>query len=310
MDTWVAILLGLVALALVYGISAYIFAQITLKPKRQPVVAFPSDYGMKYEDVQFQSLEGLTLKGWFIPGNPRKVLIMTHPLFCNRHGFLVKYKSVFMATKTNIDLLLAMKALNNAGYSILTFDFRNHGMSDNGMTGVGITEYKDVLGALEYLKHREDLAQADLGLVGFCMGANSMIVALSQATARFSQARCLVAVQPITMSVFVRSYLRSNFSPLGLVLLPMINLIRRLFGGYPLQEMSPRKYVKDIPVPTLFAQGKVDPWTELDDLQGLYDATMASKDLWWLETRSRPEAYQYVSEHPHRMIEFINSYMQ
>jgi pimeloyl-ACP methyl ester carboxylesterase len=309
MDAWLVIILVLSALVLSYGVISYIFAQITLNPRRQPVVASPADLGMNYEDVEFRSLDGLRLRGWFIPGDPRKLLLMTHPLFCNRHGFLVKNKSVFMATKTNINFLPAMKAFNDAGYSILTFDFRNHGASEHGLTGVGMTEYQDVLGAVEYLKQRPELAEAALGLVGFCMGANSMILALSRDPAQFARARCLIAVQPISMDVFVRSYMRSNFGWIGLTFLPMVNLIRQWLGGYPFKVMSPGKYIKDITTPTLYVQGKVDPWTEVADIQNFYDTTVAPKDFWWLDTDCRPEAYQYVSEHPQRLIDFLNRHL-
>jgi fermentation-respiration switch protein FrsA (DUF1100 family) len=303
--------LSIIALGTIYVVTCYIFAQLTLNPKRQPVVATPADYGLSYEDVEFHSLDGLGLKGWFMPGDPRKVLLVTHPMFCNRHGFLVKHKSVFMATRTDIDLLLAIQALNRAGYSVLTFDFRNHGESGDGLTGVGLNEYQDVLGAIEYLKSRADVGDADLGLVAFCMGANATIVALSRAPESFANARCLVAIQPISMSVFVRSYLRSVYSQLGLIVLPLTEFIRRLLGGHPLEDMSPRMYVKDIRLPTLYVQGRVDPWTELSDIQGFYDATSDPKQFWWLEeTRSRPEAYQYVSENPQRMIKFLDAWME
>ena len=182
------LIFSLVLLGAIYVLTCYIFAQLTLNPKRQPVVASPADHGLEYEEVEFYSLDNLRLKGWFIPGNPRKVLLVTHPMYCNRHGFLVRNKSAFMATSTDIDLLLFVKALNRAGYSILTFDFRNHGASDDGITGVGLNEYQDVLGALEYLERRTDLAEAELGLVGFCMGANATIVALSRDPRRFSMA--------------------------------------------------------------------------------------------------------------------------
>jgi pimeloyl-ACP methyl ester carboxylesterase len=216
-----------------------------------------------------------------------------------------------MATKTDIDLLLSIKALNKAGYSILTFDFRNHGVSDDGITGVGLNEYQDVLGALEFIKNRADLVEAEIGLIGFCMGANATILALSKAADRFSMAKCLVAIQPISMSVFVRSYIRSTYTRLGLITLPLTEFIRRQLGGHPLTEMSPLGYIKDITLPTLYVQGRSDPWTELSDIQGFYDNTLASKKFWWLEeTRSRPEAYQYVGEHPGPMIEFINAHMQ
>jgi pimeloyl-ACP methyl ester carboxylesterase len=296
-------------LGAIYVGTCYVFAQLTLNPKRQPVVASPAGYGLEYEEVEFPSLDGLRLKGWFIPGNPRKVLLVTHPMYCNRHGFLVRNKSILMATRTDIDLLLSIQALNRAGYSVLVFDFRNHGESDDGLTGVGLNEYQDVLGALAYLEGRPELAGADLGLVAFCMGANATIVAMSRAPEAFSKARCLVAIQPISMSVFVRSYVRSTYTRLGTVVLPLTDRIRRWLGGHPLEAMSPREYVKDITVPTLYVQGKVDPWTELSDIEGFYEATVAPKEFWWLDTDSRPAAYQYVGEHPQRMLGFVDAHM-
>jgi esterase/lipase len=305
------LILGLIFLGVLYAATCYIFAQLTLNPKRQPVVASPADYGLEYEEVEFRSLDGLSLTGWFVPGDPRKVLLVTHPMYCNRQGFLVRYKSIFMAARTDFDLLLSIKALNRAGYSVLAFDFRNHGESDDGLTGVGLNEYQDVLGAVEYLEGREDLADAELGMVAFCMGANATIVALSRNPDRVSRACCLVAIQPVSFSVFIRSYLKSTYTRLGLIALPLTELIRRWLGGHPLEAMSPREYIKDIAIPTLYVQGRVDPWTELSDIQGFYDATTVPKQFWWLETtRSRLEAYQYVGENPQPMIEFIDACMK
>ena len=193
---------------------------------------------------------------------------------------------------------------------MLTFDFRNHGESDHGLTGVGLNEYQDVLGALKYLESRPDLEGADVGLVAFCMGANSTIVAMGRDPGAFSKARCLVAVQPISMDVFVRSYLRSTYTALGTILLPLTDRIRRWLEGYSLETMSPREYVKDIAVLTLYVQGKVDPWTELPDVESMYEETQAPKEFWWLDTDCRPAAYQYVGEHPQRMIEFVDSHMR
>jgi pimeloyl-ACP methyl ester carboxylesterase len=273
-------------------------------------VASPADYGLEYKEIEFASTDKKKLKGWFIPGDPHKVLLVTHPMYCNRHGFLVRNKSVFMATKTDIELLLSIRALNRAGYSVFTFDFRNHGESDDGITGVGLNEYQDVLGALDYLRGCTDVQDPELGLIGFCMGANAMIVAMSKDPDRFSKARCFVAIQPISMSVFVRSYIRSIYTRLGLIVLPLTELIRRLLGGHPLAEMSPLNYVKDLTLPALFVQGRNDPWTELSDIQSIYDATPAPKEFWWLETtRARPEAYQFVGENPQPMVDFVNSHM-
>jgi fermentation-respiration switch protein FrsA (DUF1100 family) len=305
------IALIILVLALSYILTCYIFALLTLNPKRQPIAATPNDYGLDYEDVEFQSSDGLNLKGWFIPGDPGRIALVTHPMYCNRHGFLVREKSIFMATRTDIELLLTVKALNRAGYSVLCFDFRNHGESQAGLTGVGLNEYQDVLGAVDYLEQHENLAQADLALVALCMGANAAIIALSKAPERFSRARCLVAVQPISMEVFVRSYVQSTYTRLGLIVLPLTDWIRQRLGGYPLGEMTPGPYVKDLKLPTLYIQGRRDDWTDLADIQGFYEVTQAPKGFQWIETSCcRPEAYQHLGLHPERMIEFLNAHMR
>jgi pimeloyl-ACP methyl ester carboxylesterase len=305
------LIIGFLFFVIIYAATCYIFAQLTLNPKRQPIESSPADYGLNYEDVEFPSSDGLNIKGWFIPGDNGKVLLVTHPMYCNRHGFLVRNKSLFMAAHTDIDLLIAMQALNEEGYSILTFDFRNHGESERGITGVGLYEYQDVVGAIEYLKKHKGFEYSSLGLVGFCMGANSIIVGMSKDPEQFTTARCLVAIQPISMLVFVRSYITSIYTQLGLVVLPLTDFIRQLLGGHSLQEMSPHNYVKDITVPTLYIQGRHDPWTELSDIQGFYENTEAPKQFHWLEnTQNRLEAYQYVCENPQIMIDFINGYMK
>jgi pimeloyl-ACP methyl ester carboxylesterase len=305
------LVISLVLLAFIYIVTCYIFAQLTLNPKRQPIEVTPSDYGLMYEDVEFKSNDGLKIRGWFIPGDPRKVILMTHPMYCNRHGFLVRNRSIFMiGANTDIDFLLAAKALNEEGYSVLTFDFRNHGDSEKGLTGVGLNEYQDILGALAYLKEDKGFSEADLGLVSFCMGANSTIVALSKSPDQMSNARCLVAVQPISMVVFVCSYIRSTYTRLGLIVMPLTDYIRRVLGGYGLEEMSPRNFVKDLKLPVLFIQSRNDSWTEFSDILGFYDNLTAPKEFLWLDKpQTRLEAYQYLNQNPEPIIEFLNTHM-
>ena len=58
----------IIAFALFVIISlaiSYIFSGVTLHSVRQPIVTTPKDYGLEYEDVEFESTDGLKLKGWF-----------------------------------------------------------------------------------------------------------------------------------------------------------------------------------------------------------------------------------------------------
>jgi pimeloyl-ACP methyl ester carboxylesterase len=308
---WIAAAV-IAALAALLGIAGYVFSTLVLHSHRQPIVRTPRDYGMDYEDVTFTSTDGLQLKGWFIPaaGVSDKAVVMTHPFPFNRHGFTPKNQGFPPLSTVAVDLLTTARALHAAGYPILLFDFRNHGESAAGVTGVGLNEYQDVLGALAYLRGRPDLQQPRLGFVSFCMGANATIIALSKGAAQVRDVRFLVAVQPVSAAVFVRQYLRAQYTPLSLPLAGIVDWIDRQRGGYALAEMSPLAYARDIRVPTLYVQARLDRWTTAADTQSFYDATPAEKELWWIDgITHRFKAYNYVGEHPERILDFVKKHI-
>jgi len=47
------------------------------------------------------------------------------------------------------------------------------------MASIGLKEYQDVTAALNYIHHRDEIKNANIGFAGFCMGANSTIIAMS-----------------------------------------------------------------------------------------------------------------------------------
>jgi pimeloyl-ACP methyl ester carboxylesterase len=309
MDLWWLYLILIVGLFLLT--TAYVFSNTIVRGRRQPIVRTPKEYGMDFEDVEFPAVDGLRLKGWFIPvaGENRRSVIITHAMPFNRHGFLVKNQGFPPLAFTDVDLLKTAQAVHQAGYPLLMFDFRNHGESASGLSGVGLEEYRDVLGALAYLRQRPDLQNPQIGFVSFCMGANATIVALSKAKEQVDDVKFLVAIQPISAIVFIVSYLNAVYTPLSLILVPILDWVVQRRGGHPLQAMTPRPYVKDLRIPTFYIQAKHDRWTELSDLQGFYDDTPPPKALWWIEEKiNRFEAYNYVGEHPERILEFINQY--
>jgi pimeloyl-ACP methyl ester carboxylesterase len=298
------------AISVVIGI---VFSGIVLRALRQPIVITPKEYGLEYEDVSFKSTDELTLKGWFIPAEPTdgrdRVIIITHPFPFNRHGFLVRNQGWLPLFKTDVDLLQIAPALHRAGYSVLMFDFRNHGESEGGLTGVGLSEYQDVLGAVEYIESRPSLHAPQIGFASFCMGANSTIVALSKGGELIEDVKFLVAVQPISVSVFFRRYMSNVYTPLSLYLIPIVDRFVQWRGGFAFKEMSPLAYAKDVQVPTLVIQAREDPWFEVSDVEGVYDALPGLKELWWIEGKMRRfEAYNHVCKNPERVIAFAQKW--
>jgi pimeloyl-ACP methyl ester carboxylesterase len=309
MPIYGTVILVIVLLAAVVLAVAYMFSGIVLHSRRQPVVRTPRDYDLGYEDVEFESTDGLTIRGWFIPapsGRTERVIVLTHPMPMNRHGFLVRNQGFPPLFKTDVDLLKMVRALHEAGYPVLAFDLRNHGESDGGITGNGLSEYQDVVGAVDYLHSRPNLGVQEIGFVCFCMGAASTMTALSKAKDRLEDARFLVAIQPVTSSVFFRCYLKDVYTPLSLFLIPTVGKLVRWRGGFALEDMAPGRFAKDIEIPTMYVQAREDRWTELSDIQGFYDATPGAEELWFIEGKMRRfEAYNYVGEHPERILAFV-----
>lgn len=59
---------------------------------RSPVCRRPSEVRLDYEDVFFPSMDGVTLEGWFIPANSKKVVICNRFTPGNRYGMLDTWK--------------------------------------------------------------------------------------------------------------------------------------------------------------------------------------------------------------------------
>jgi len=77
--------------------------------------------------------------------------------------------------------------------------------------------------------------------------------------------KCIFAVQPISMEVFVRTYIEKFITPAGAsLLMPMIKKWVICGALIRLGKMSPLEYVKDIKVPTMYVQARKRPLDEAE----------------------------------------------
>src|SRR5215210_3996121 len=101
------ILLALVVLALGYlGIGLFVATRLST-PVRQPTEQTIVDEGLDFQEVSFESTDGLDLKGWWIPeGGSSQVVVLVHGLD---------------ASKSSQYVLDTAPIYAEAGYSVLTF---------------------------------------------------------------------------------------------------------------------------------------------------------------------------------------------
>jgi pimeloyl-ACP methyl ester carboxylesterase len=310
------IVVGLLSVAIFgYVAVCYLLSRTVIYLDRQPLPKTPKDYGMDFQSIEFKAADGVNIKGWLIPAKSNKLIVITHVGGLTKYGSTQQFSSFSKLYNEEIEFLKIAGHLHNEGYGVLMFDFRNHGESDpspnGGKAGIGLEEYQDVVAAMDYIQRNESLKDKEVGFVSFCMGANSTIIAMSKQPDSFGNVKCLVAVQPISMEVFVRNYLRSRMTRFGATLLfPLIKLFVNLQSKYLLQDMSPARFVRDLKVPTLYVQTRNDPWTELSDIRGFYENTPTEKEFFWIEGKThRFQGYQYFGEHPEKMLEWLKKWM-
>ena len=105
---------------------------------RSPILHWPSEQDLDYEDVTFPALDGVPLEGWFIPARGSdKLIIANHPMGFSRSGIpahLEPWKSIWAPSGNDFEVNLVpdYKILHDAGYNVLAYDLRNFGLSGGG----------------------------------------------------------------------------------------------------------------------------------------------------------------------------------
>jgi pimeloyl-ACP methyl ester carboxylesterase len=283
---------------------------------RTPVLRRPSDYGMEYEDCFFPALDGVPLEAWFIPAKSDKLLIVNHPMTCNRYGFpghLPPWNTMFGGFEVNF--LPELKHLHDAGYNILTYDLRNCGLSgeaNGGISGLGLLECRDVVGSLRYAKSRKDLAAMTTGLFSRCMGGNSTIIAMAKWPEEFTHIKALVLLNVVSGKTFIERGAENVGGDPGKAAKMLDERLREL-TGFRLDEETPLPYAKHVKVPTLMAQLRRDFLVHAErDGQTIFDALGAQeKELLWIDkSNQRFYAYNHFGQHPERLLGWFAKYIR
>ena len=151
-------LVGVAAWVGLTGWTALRVHRVT-SPERQ-VEALPDFESMQIRvtEVEFPSADGMTLRGWWMPGNEGLPPI----LLCHDRG---------SSKRSMINLAIALR---EKGFAVLMFDFRGHGESAGKRSSLGMLEKRDVTGALDWLAGKNPRR---VGVFGAGMGAHAAVLA-------------------------------------------------------------------------------------------------------------------------------------
>ncbi|GAA4668791.1 MULTISPECIES: alpha/beta hydrolase family protein [Amycolatopsis] len=285
---------------------------------RSPILHTPAEYGLAYEDVTFPALDGVPLEGWFIPApGADRVVIVNHPRWFSRAGLpshLEPWRSIGAPAGNDfeVDFLPDYRLLHDAGYHVLTYDLRNFGHSgaaNGGVTSGGRFEARDVVGSLRYVRGRPELRGLPVGLFSRCLGCNATLFAMSWYPEEFGDVRCLVGCQPLSVRFVLERGLERAGVPAGRID-DLEELIRR-HTSFRLDDMSPLGAAGDVTVPAFLYQVRDDAMTRPEDVQSVYDAIPAEKDLYWIEgTTRRWDGYTYFQRDPGRVLGWLDRHLR
>lgn len=113
----------------------------------------PAGIGVQFEDVYFETADGVNLHGWFLPGRTSRVLLFFH------------------GNAGNISHRLpSIRQFLDLGLSVFIIDYRGYGQSGGKTTEAGT--YEDANAAWRYLTETRGLAAGDIVIFGRSLGGS------------------------------------------------------------------------------------------------------------------------------------------
>lgn len=244
----------------------------------------PADFGFAVEAVHFAAADGITLRGWFVPGetSTRAAVLL--------HG----------NGSTRDQMIARARLLRAHGFAVLLYDARGHGESEGSRVSFGLHETRDLLGALDYLRSR---GATEIG----CLGASQGGATIALAAERLRDVRWVVleSVFPDLTTAVDRRFRHTLGLPgwlAGLLLRP----IAEWRIGASIREIEPRRTIALLNCPVLVSSGQLDPYTTDEDTHALYAAAKGRKQLWLLPAAGHVDLYGAAGRnYEERVIAFI-----
>lgn len=251
-------------IVIIFALS-FLLVYANSHPPRYSLNRPPSNFGLSFERVQFVTIDGLTLTGWFVPSSVANkkspAIIFCHGLGANKSDFT--------------DMA---KPISERGFHVLLFDFRGHGESEGGRSSFGYEEMQDIEAAIAYLKRRSEVDAERIGAFGFSMGGAAAIMAAE----KNDEIKALVADSSYTS--LKDQGLGLLESAYGSIMKPLIYPMLwtyRLYFNIPAEEVSPINSISGISTrPVLIIGGEEDEQMPSSDAKRLYAAAGEPKTLW------------------------------
>ena len=120
-------------------------------PTRE-IEGVPEDIGLKYQDIYFETKDGIKLNGWFVPAEDATGTV----LFCHGNGGNISHR------------LGSINVFHQLKFNVFIFDYRGYGRSKGRVSEKGT--YRDALAAHQYITSRQDVDKENIIIFGRSLG--------------------------------------------------------------------------------------------------------------------------------------------
>jgi fermentation-respiration switch protein FrsA (DUF1100 family) len=139
---------------LVLGVLLYIMQPVFLYSPIQEISDTPGELGMYFENVVFETEDGLRLNGWYIPAENTQFTV----LFCHGNGGNIMHR------------LDSINIFYNFGLNCFIFDYRGYGSSEGKTSEEGT--YLDAMAAYKWLTDEKKISPNDIVIFGRSLGGS------------------------------------------------------------------------------------------------------------------------------------------
>ena len=126
----------------------------------------PADWGLDYEDVSLQTIDGVTLHGWYVPSADAKQVL----LFFHGNAGNISHRRV------------SLEVFHRLGLNVLMIDYRGYGQSEGSASEAGL--YRDASAAWSYLIDEKDFDTNQIVIFGRSLGGAVAADLASKVSAR------------------------------------------------------------------------------------------------------------------------------
>jgi dipeptidyl aminopeptidase/acylaminoacyl peptidase len=267
-----ASLFGLGLAALVVGGFPVWAARRILYPPWAEQLPDSEDVGLDFEDgvvaerVEFESVTGHRLSGWFVPGPEESAKPWPVVLLVYGYG---GYKEQMVAYA---------RIIRAGGFATLMFDMQGSGLRRGEPVTLGFKERWDLMGAARYLQTRPDVDPEAIGVFGVSMGAATAILAAAEEPA----IKAIVSDSGYADVVgMIRPGLAAFVGRFSHPFAPLIVRIAEAMIGTKASEIVPERAAAELGNrPLLVIHGDQDALVSPESAGRLYAAASGPKELW------------------------------